>query len=221
MSGSRLSIDMVLPQRLITAAAAVLAVGAMSSACTSKTAHSATRASIHPVRPIVCPSDVDVQLVLTHACFTLLTPVDRRHPSGPQVSLFVLRLTPPGVFSNDPMLVLGTNAGDPPGYGGMAALPERVHRVTYIVDPRGVGHSTPLQTCPEATQVTALTSDEGGALAGASQRCLERLRAAGEDPALFGPEAVAADAVDLRHALGLSHWNVMTFGSASVDADAL
>jgi hypothetical protein len=96
-----------------------------------------------------------------------------------------------------------------------------VHRVAYIVDPRGVGHSTPLQTCPEATQVTALTTDEGSALAGASQRCLERLRAAGEDPALFGPEAVAADAVDLRHALGLTHWNVMTFGSASVDADAL
>lgn len=203
-------------QRLI-AVAAVLALGGTSTACTAASAHRTTAA----LRSIACPSDVELQLVLTHACFRLATPVDRRHPVGPQVSLFVLRLTPPGVTSPDPMLVLGTDVGDTPGYGGMAALPERVHRVTYIVDPRGVGHSTPLQTCPESSQVTALAADEGTALAAASAHCLTRLRAAGESPALFGPDAVAADAVDLRHALGVARWNLITFGSASVYADAL
>jgi hypothetical protein len=213
---SRLSLDMTLPQRLI-AAAAVLALAMTTSACTSTSAHSSTQA----LRRISCPTDVELQLVLTHACFTLATPVDRRHPSGPHVNLFILRLTPPGETSRDPMFVLGTDAGDIPGYGAMAALPERVHRVTYIVDARGVGHSTPLQTCPEASKVTALTADETAALASASQRCLARLRGAGEDPALFGPGAVAADAVDLRHALHLTSWNLITFGSASLDADAL
>jgi pimeloyl-ACP methyl ester carboxylesterase len=220
MSGSRLSVGMTLPQRLIAGAAA-LAVGMTAAACSSASAHGSAHKSTQALRSIACPSDVELQLVLTHACFTLATPVDRRHPSGPKVSLFVLRLTPPGATSRDPMLVLGTDSGDAPGYGGMAALPERVHRVTYIVDPRGVGHSTPLQTCPEASKVAALTTDESASLATASLRCLARLRAAGEDPALFGPDGVAADAVDLRHALGLSSWNLITFGSASVNADAL
>jgi pimeloyl-ACP methyl ester carboxylesterase len=204
-------------QRRLIAAVALLGLGATTAACTSASAHRTTSA----LRGISCPADVELQLVLTHACFRLATPVDRRHPNGAKVSLFVLRLTPPGTSSPDPMVVLGTDVGDTPGYGGMAALPERVHRVTYIVDPRGVGHSTPLQTCPEANPVTVLTTDEGSALADASARCLSRLRAAGEDPALFGPDAVAADAIDLRRALGVTHWNLLTFGSASVTAQAL
>lgn len=220
MRGSRLSVGMTLPQRLVASVAGVALV-ATASACTSAPAHGSSDKSTPILRSIACPSDVELQLVLTHACFTLAAPVDQRHSSGPEVSLFVLRLTPPGATSPDPMLVLGTDAGDVPGYGGMAALPERVHRVTYIVDPRGVGHSTPVQTCPEAAKVTALTTDEGAAFAAAARRCLTRLRAAGEDPALFSPDAVAADAVTVRHALGVSIWNVLTFGSASLAAAAL
>lgn len=216
MRSSRLSLGMTHQHRLL-AATAVLALGATTTGCTAASAHKPT-AALHT---IACPSDVELQLVLAHACFSLAVPVDRRHPSGPRVSLFVLRLTPPGATSPDPMLVLGTDLGDAPGYGGMAALPERVHRVTYIVDPRGVGHSTPLQTCPEASKVTALTADEATALSAASALCLTRLRAAGQSAALFGPEDVAADAVDLRRALGVTRWNLITFGSASVYAAAL
>jgi pimeloyl-ACP methyl ester carboxylesterase len=198
--------------------AVLLAVAASTAGC-----HGPAPQSAPTLRPVACPSDVEVDLVASHACFRLAVPVDRRHPSGPQVSLFVLRLTPPGtpVPSADPMLDLGADVGNTPGYGGMAALPARVHRVTYILDPRGSAHSTPSQACPEARIVTALVPDEATALAGAAQRCLARLRAAGDDPALFDPANVAADAVDLRHALGVARWNVITFGSTSIYADAL
>jgi pimeloyl-ACP methyl ester carboxylesterase len=119
------------------------------------------------------------------------------------------------------MLDLGADIGNTPGYGGMAALPGRVHRVTYILDPRGSAHSTPLQPCPEARSVTALVPDEAAALASAARACLTRLQAAGDDPSFFDAANVAADAIDLRHALGISRWNVITFGSTSIYADAL
>jgi pimeloyl-ACP methyl ester carboxylesterase len=194
----------------------VLAVAASSGGCTPASTQTAPS-----LRTVVCPSDVEVVLVATHACFRLAVPVDRRHPSGAQVSLFVLRLSPPGSPSLDPMLDLGADIGNTPGYGGMAALPARVHRVTYIVDPRGSAHSTPSQACPEARAVTALDTDEATALVSAVRKCLTRLRTEGDDPAFFDAANVAADAIDLRHALGIARWNVITFGSTSIYADAL
>ncbi|MFI5100262.1 MAG: alpha/beta fold hydrolase [Actinomycetes bacterium] len=170
---------------------------------------------------MTCPDDVELFILATHSCLRLRVPENRTRPTGRTVDLLVIRVVPPGRTSPDPMLNLGGDVGDVFGVAGFTALAERVHRVAYLLEPRGSGHSTPSMACPEADQVRATMVDESAALAIAAQRCLIRLRAAGDDPGWFGPKDVAADADAVRRALGVSRWNVITYGSASMYAAEL
>ena len=185
------------------------------AACTGASAHPAT------MHTIACPEDVELHLVVRHDCLRLRVPENRAEPKGRTLDLLVVRVHPTHESAPDPVLNLGSETGDSLGYGGFAALAEREQRTAYLLQPRGSGLSTPSMSCPEAKSIRATDVDEGAELGTAARACLKRLRAAGDDPALFSPVAVAADAEDLRKAIHAKTWNVITYGSTSVYAAAL
>jgi pimeloyl-ACP methyl ester carboxylesterase len=185
---------------------------------------------------VACPDDVEVALLVAHACGRLSVLEDRSKPAGRTISLFVVRMAPPGEASADPMLAIFGDIGDAAGFGGMAPLPGRVHRAAYVMEPRGVGHSEPSLACPEfdGLAIDAVEASSGEPIVRqkvltAVKACRDRLTASGVDVAAYDAVAAAADVVDLRNALGISRWNLISFGSQSrvlieaarLDADAV
>jgi pimeloyl-ACP methyl ester carboxylesterase len=172
---------------------------------------------------IACPEDVEIALLVRHACGRLRVLEDRSTPAGRTITVFVVRMDPPGGGgSSDPMLGIGGDIGDAAGFGGLAPLPGRVHRTLYLMEPRGVDHSQPSLACPE---FDALAIDAGEASSGspifrqkvltAVKACRDRLTASGVDVAAYDAAAAAADVADLRRALGIMRWNLIGFGSQS------
>ncbi|PKH37623.1 TAP-like protein [Nocardioides alpinus] len=168
-----------------------------------------------------CPADVASVVVGEVTCGVLTVPEDRARP-GNDVDLFVARIEPPEVLHEDPMFVAGTDLANLPNYGGVAPLAQRVGREVIMMDTRGVGHSRPSLACPEVDEIrtTALTSSTAdeqarAAFLAAVDACHERLTADGVDPGAYHLAAMAADAEDLRTALGIEEWNVVSYGTAS------
>ncbi|MGC4938633.1 alpha/beta hydrolase [Kribbella sp. DT2] len=109
-----------------------------------------------------CPKDVVTPLPLE--CSTLDVPLDYRKPNGRQIEIAISRLA-----SKEPTQrrgILLTNPGGP-GVKGLiypaqlveSGLPQEVQNAYDVigVDPRGVGHSTPL-TCDTTLEQQALGS---------------------------------------------------------------
>jgi pimeloyl-ACP methyl ester carboxylesterase len=153
----------------------------------------------------------------------LTVPQDRASDSDATVRLLVVRIDPPSVaVAPDPMLVAGADIGDEPLIGTFAPLATRVERTVYVLEPRGVGHSEPLLTCPE---VDGLAVDVAEAPSGdqavrddfldAVAACRARLMADGVDIASFGVSEAAADIEDLRRVLQIPQWNLVSYGSNS------
>jgi pimeloyl-ACP methyl ester carboxylesterase len=104
----------------------------------------------------------------------------------------------------------------------LQAEAQRLHRVVYILDQGGTGHSRPLLSCPELERVSTdgLTRTTGDPsvrqdLLEAVSQCRARLQASGVDPSDFDLTAMAADVEDLRRALGLASWNLAAYGTWS------
>ena len=138
--------------------------------------------------------------------------------------MLVVRFDPPsGTLSTDPVMLLGDERlGTTPDYAGLAELSQRVHRVEYLMDPRGGGHSEPSLDCPEVKaagpELVALRMRDPGhaeVLRAAIQQCHDRLVAEGIDLSSYDFAATAADLHDLRVALGITEWNGQAFGPAS------
>ncbi len=168
-----------------------------------------------------CPADVASVVVGEVVCGFLTVPEDRS-AAGNDVRLFVTRIKPPEVKHEDPMFVAGTDLANLPNYGGIAPLAQRVGREVILMDTRGVGHSEPSLACPEvdeiraATLATATDDEQTRAIfLQAVAACHERLTADGVDLAAYHLAAMAADAEDLRAALGIEEWNVASYGTAS------
>src|SRR5207249_3347679 len=95
-----------------------------------------------------CPDDVTNQVVISSSCGFLTVLEDRSKPAGRTVQLFVARFDPPGGTTTvDPVVTLGHLASQN-DYGGMSPAGQRTHRVLYLLDPRGIGHSKPSLDCP-------------------------------------------------------------------------
>ena len=212
-----------------TAAAALsLAVVVGLGACTADdpaddttSEQPATSASPAAFEEADCPADVASVVVGEVTCGFLTVPEDRA-AAGRDVRLFVARIAPPEVLHEDPMFVAGTDLASLPNYGGVAPLAQRVGREVIIMDTRGVGHSEPSLACPEVDELreTALvtaTDDPGTRtkFLDAVASCHDRLTADGVDVAAYHLTAMAADAEDLRTALSIDEWNVVTYGTAS------
>jgi pimeloyl-ACP methyl ester carboxylesterase len=218
----------VKPLLKIALGAALLVTGcdaAVPSPSVSKVSPSASasEAAFQPTfAEAPCPEDVSTNVVIGVTCGFVTVLEDRSRPAGQTIQLFVARFDPPGGTSTpDPIITLGHLAAQD-GYGEMSGGGQRTHRVLYLMDPRGIGHSTPSLACPE---VPAVGPDLAGLrlrdparveiLQKAVTACHDRLVGQGIQLADYDLAANAADLDDVRGALDIDKWNVMSNGDAS------
>jgi pimeloyl-ACP methyl ester carboxylesterase len=206
----------------------VAGVTLLAGACTSTGAEEETGSTGSPqaenFEEVPCPTDVSAGIVTEVSCGYLTVPEDRGDPDGTRIRLFVARVQPPGGEpAPDPMLVVGVEAGVQASYGAIAPLSQRVNREVIFLDHRGSAHSEPLLACPEieALQPSILSlpvagDEAGGMVIEAAATCADRLRASGVNLDAYDLEAMAADAEDLRLALGIDEWNAFSLGSMSL-----
>jgi pimeloyl-ACP methyl ester carboxylesterase len=203
--------------RRSTLIAAVLAV---ATACTGGRSSGPSSSALTLVE---CPEDVQIQLLVRHSCGYLTVPEDRSQPHGGSVRLFVVKIPPPDQRPRpDPVFILGGEIGAVPEYGKLQGEAAHLHRVVYILDQRGTGHSRPGLSCPEIDRVSAEGLVERTGDPSLRQRvlvavanCRSRLLASGIDPSDFDLTSMAADVEDLRRALGVASWNLATYGTWS------
>src|SRR5918994_5950467 len=170
-----------------------------------------------------CPEDV-TRVVLTPVTCGFLTVLENRsEPDGDTIRLFVSRIQPPGGNpAPDPVLILGIDLGKTPDYAGFAPGAQRVNRELVLVDQRGPGHSPPNRACPEVQRLgerlvgARLSDPEVRAdLRSAVEACHNRLTADEIDVSAYNLREMAADAEEVRRALGIPRWNIASYGSSS------
>jgi pimeloyl-ACP methyl ester carboxylesterase len=177
-------------------------------ACTGDASENEKKATTK-VREVECPDDVEAAVLESHSC----SEVDL--PDGS--SMFVLRVEPPSPSEASPVVVLGTNLGSAPDYGGLAPVAQRTGRVALITDLPGTAHSTPLLDCPEVSALSGpAASDPVGAFRGvvaAVSACKDRLSSAGVHPQDVSVAGAAADLHAMVTALGLEKVIALSAGT--------
>jgi pimeloyl-ACP methyl ester carboxylesterase len=171
----------------------------------------------------VCPADISAVIVADVTCGYLTVPENRGRPESDRtVKLLVTRIQPPEPSTKEPMFVAGTDLGSSSDYGGIAPLAQRVGREVLFLASRGSAHSEPALECPEVEAVgdsdLANPTDEAvtqTTFLDAVGACHRRLTDAGVDLSGYNVTEMAADAEDLRQALDIDAWNVITYGTAS------
>ena len=170
---------------------------------------------------VACPPAVVRNAQQTASCGYLTVPESRNRLTGRTIRLFVVRERPSGALRPDPVLALhelgSTRDWTEPDY-----LPPRVHREVITVDHRGLGRSAPSLACPEVerlagSSLAAPINDPRtrATLLPAVQQCRDRLASGGVDLGAYNLREIAADAEDLRAALGIERWNLRGLGSGS------
>lgn len=199
------------------AAALVLLVAAGTGCESSKSAFRPSVASAE------CPADVGTFLLVPHSCGYLTVLEDRRRSDGPTIRLFYLRVQPRGgPAAPDPIASVGYEIAQSPAYGDIVGVVESSNRELILLDQRGTGHSEPSLACPEIDEVASdllarpLSSvTVRNTFEGAVAACRARLGDAGVRPEAYTLRAAAQDLDDLRRALGVSRWNLISWGTAS------
>lgn len=200
---------------------ALLLVFVMGSACTFDD-DAGKDAFLPTFRPIDCPVEVSAVLLAEVSCGTLTVLAHHDQPGGNTLELFVTRMAADaGSSASGPVLSLGSDLGVAPDYITLSAQLEGLGREVIVLDARGTGRSTPSLVCPE---VEALPHAPVKAPVGdtrtrhefleAISACHDRLVSQGVDLTAFDLHEMAADAEDLRAALGIDRWNVMALGTA-------
>ena len=170
-----------------------------------------------------CPAEISAVIVADLSCGRLIVPERRgQTESRRTIELLVARVTPPTPSDKEPMFVAGTELGSNVDYGGIAPLAQRVDRDVIFLAARGTGYAKPSLQCPE---VDALgDADLANPINDPTTRqaylrevgaCHQRLTSEGIDVSAYNLAEMAADAEDLRRALGIRTWNVITYGTAS------
>jgi pimeloyl-ACP methyl ester carboxylesterase len=196
-----------------------IAVLMLASACTGG------RASPPTFRPTVaaavCPAEVEVVVPGPHSCGYLTVLEDRTRPDGPTIRLFYLRVQPAGGTPEpEPIAAVGEELAQSPSYD--TGIAESSNRELILLDQRGTGHSKPSLACPEVAAVAGdlvagpLSSETvRDVFRGAIAACRTRLIAGGVHPEAYTLAAAAEDLEELRRALGVPSWNLVSWGSAS------
>lgn len=206
----------------------LLAVGLLLGGVVAVRSSVSAGAAVPSFTQVTCPHDVLGEIRYLDGskpngviCGYLTVPEDRSRPGGRTIQNWVVRVPPPGDAPEpDPVLSLGNaDLARNPGFDG-GPLAERLNREVIIMNERGVGLSRPNLACPE---VQALTLPTAGAPLGTSlmlprflvavQACRDRLTAEGVDLSAYNLAEAAADAEDLRRALGIDRWNVSAGGT--------
>jgi pimeloyl-ACP methyl ester carboxylesterase len=207
--------------RLRSTTALVAIALAISAACTS------SGGAEGPFRPAFeeapCPDDVATVILTFVSCGYLTVLEDRADPDGATIRLFVTKIEPPeGPVEPDPMFTIGYDLASIPSYASIGPLAQRMNRVTYLMDQRGAGHSKPLLDCPEVREVSERVLSAGSSdpsaradLLDAVEDCRRRLDEEGVDLSAYTLGQSAADIEDLRRALGIERWNIVSWGSES------
>jgi pimeloyl-ACP methyl ester carboxylesterase len=196
-----------------------IAVLMLVSACTGG------RASPSTFQPTVaaaaCPAAVEVVVPGPHSCGSLTVLEDRTRPNGPTIRLFYLRVQPAGGTPEpEPIAAVGEELAQSPSYD--TGIAESSNRELILLDQRGTGHSKPSLACPEVDAVAGdlvagpLSSETvRDRFRGAIAACRTRLTAGGVHPEAYTLAAAAQDLEELRRALGVPSWNLISWGSAS------
>lgn len=201
--------------RMFAAAALILA-----AACTGESSKPAFRATFDAAK---CPADVETSLLVPHSCGYLTVLEDRARPNGPTIRLFALRAQPAGGTPElEPIGALGYELAQSPSYGDFALIVESSNRELILLDQRGTAHSEPSLACPEVDDVasdlvvgpvSSISVRKG--FEDAVAACRARLTAGGVRLEAYTLVAAAEDLEDLRQALGVPTWNLVSWGSAS------
>jgi pimeloyl-ACP methyl ester carboxylesterase len=193
----------------------------LAAACTiSGSSKPAFRPSFVATR---CPTDVEIVLSAPHSCGYLTVLEDRTLREGPTIRLFYLRVKPAtGALESVPIASVGYEIAQSPSYGDITRIAESSNRELILLDQRGVGHSKPSLGCPEvkaiATDLVAEPLSSVGVQTSfreAIAACRIRLTNDGVHPAAYTLTAAAEDLEDLRRALNVPVWNLISWGSAS------
>ncbi|MFF3741381.1 alpha/beta fold hydrolase [Streptomyces sp. NPDC002566] len=153
-------------------------------------------------------------------CGFLVVPENRAHPSSRSLRLAValVRSAAPRPHPDPIVFFAGGPGAD--AIGNITELTDaglNRDRDLVVLSQRGTLSSQRPLTCPEIDRFyqerVHLLYDApstGDRYARAAARCRERLTARGTDPAAYGTSENAADAADLRKALGIRQWNVLS-----------
>lgn len=156
------------------------------------------------VRSIDCPSDVEAVVLPPHSCGYV--------DLDDGTSLFIVRVQPPESPTSNPVVELGTDLGTTPDYGGLVAVAQRTGRELVMVDMPGVGHSTPLLSCPEVDELSATLASTPDP---ASARLIEAIGACRQRTEEVVDIASTAEALhDLVEALDLDKVVAMSHGTS-------
>ncbi len=194
-------------------AIAVLATGLLLGPAANLSANDSSSG----LAPVDCPADI-LEFALTQTtCNAVTVPLDRSAPDGRTIQLLTVQTMPPGGTTTPDA---GFGVGDGMGNGPLntsdaSAGAQRIHRVVYHVEARGLGPMSPSLDCPEVR-------DAGPEMAGlrigspafraallqAVSACRARITSNGLDPSLFDMASIVADGEDARAALGLDQVNI-------------
>jgi pimeloyl-ACP methyl ester carboxylesterase len=179
-----------------------------------------TRPTFEPVR---CPADVALVVLIEVTCGVLIVPAHHAEPDRGNLRLFFARMRPDVARPEPaPVLALGGDLGVTPDYETLGRQVPGLGREVIVLDARGTGHSEPSLVCPEVdalphapTQVRVDDARTRTDFLEAVTGCRERLVSQGVDLSAFDLTEMAADAEDLRVALGIERWNVMAIGTTA------
>jgi pimeloyl-ACP methyl ester carboxylesterase len=200
--------------------ALVLSVSLLAATCTGNPAPPPDETQLLDAP---CPPEVSQVILTEHTCSYLVVPEDRSDPDAATVQVFVVRVMPlSGNPAPDPLVLLGGDLGETLAYELIAPTVARVNRELIVVEPRGSARSRPSLTCPEVVDaewdlLSIPMSDPAWneTFLSAAGDCYDRLVGEGIDPSAYNLQEMAADVEDLRRALGIEEWNLMTSSSAS------
>ncbi len=173
--------------------------------------------------PVDCPVEITSIVLVDVSCGRLTVLAHHGAPDQGTFDLFVARMEPGNRASApDPVLYVGGDLGVAPDYTTLGAQVEGLGREVIVLEGRGTGHSEPSLVCPDFDALpkppVASPVDDPQTrteLLGAIGACRDRLTSEGVDLSAFDLREMAADAEDLRTALGIDQWNVMALGTAS------
>jgi len=169
---------------------------------------------------IPCPGELSRVLLADIECGTLTVAAHHDAPDA-TFELFLTTVHPEASASSDPILLFGGDLGVAPDYQLIGLQVDGLRRDVIMLDARGSGRSDPSLTCPEVEAFPhsplsePVDSDRTETeLLDAIAACRERIVSQGVDLTAFDLQEMAADAEDLRVALGIETWNVMAHGTA-------
>jgi pimeloyl-ACP methyl ester carboxylesterase len=213
-------------------ASAVIAVMLTAAGCATGSAagHADTVPSTGTVPPstyraVACADPVPVDPRVS--CGDLVVPDTRDRADGRTVHVPVAVVHSAAAHpAPDPILML------PGGPGGSGLASARAvlagdfggDRDVILIDERGSGRSQPTLACPEADAVAwtrygpGTPADRARVRLDAITRCHDRLIASGVDLDAYTTSAIADDLEDLRHALGVTQWNLYGVSYGAITA---